>query len=72
MEITDKILERRLPPPAVRREIRVGAGATQDEVATPCRVNRASVARWELGVREPRGETRIRYAKVLRQLLELQ
>lgn len=41
---------------------------TQDRLATELGVNRVTVARWELGEREPRGNLRLAYAELLRQL----
>ena len=64
--------KRDFPPPAVRRDLRERAGLTQEDVAGEIRVDRASVARYELGAREPRGETLRRYARLLDKLtLEL-
>jgi len=52
----------------VARAIRLGAGISQADLAAVVEVARPSVARWELGTREPQGETRKRYAEALRQL----
>jgi DNA-binding XRE family transcriptional regulator len=57
-----------LPPPRVRRARRQAAELSQDDVAGFVGVNRASVARWELGLREPRDELRRRYAELLEEL----
>jgi DNA-binding transcriptional regulator YiaG len=57
-----------LPPPPVRRAIRVAAGLPQQAVARAIEVSRATVTRYELGVREPRGDTRRRYAEALEQM----
>ena len=60
------------PPPAVRRNLRERAGLTQHDVAGVLGIDRASVARYESGIREPRGEILRRYAEVLDRLtLEL-
>lgn len=61
---------RRLPPPAIARGIRDAAGVSQQQVADELGVNRVSVARWELGVRVPRGELRLRYVELLDELRE--
>jgi len=61
---------RRLPPPAVRRQIREASGASQRDVAHEIGVDPAQVSRWESGQREPRGENAIRYAAILRRLME--
>jgi len=57
-----------LPPLAIRRALRLEAGLTQDEAALVLSVNRATVARWELGTRNPSGANRKAYASVLRSL----
>jgi predicted transcriptional regulator len=57
-----------LPSPPVRRAIRVASGATQSAVAGAIEVTRASIARYELGTREPRGAIRRRYAEALDEL----
>lgn len=59
---------RRLPGPEMRRAIRVSAGVTQADVAESIGVARESVARWEAGVRCPRGETLLRYVDLLDEL----
>jgi transcriptional regulator with XRE-family HTH domain len=59
-----------LPPPPVRRARRIAAGLIQDDLAAVLRVRRATIARWELGLREPRGELRRRYSEALDQLDE--
>jgi transcriptional regulator with XRE-family HTH domain len=57
-----------LPRPGARLAIRLAVGATQGDIAEECGVDRATVARWESGRREPRGELRRRYAAVLDEL----
>jgi transcriptional regulator with XRE-family HTH domain len=63
--------KRRLPPPEVRKALRVGAGLTQDDTSdavaalTGYRVSRPTISRWETGKRDPRGETLIAYLQVL-------
>lgn len=44
---------RRLPPPPMRRAIRQAAGVSQRQVAEELGVDRVTVARWELGTRNP-------------------
>lgn len=61
---------RRLPPPAIARAIRDEAGVSQQQLADELKVNRVTVARWELGERSPRGELRLRYIAVLEELAE--
>jgi DNA-binding XRE family transcriptional regulator len=57
-----------LPPPPVRRAIRVAAGLPQGAVARAIEVSRATVTRYELGIREPRGDTRTKYAAALERM----
>ena len=59
---------RRLPPPAVAKAIREGAGVSQARMATALGVHRVSVARYECGSRRPRGELRQRYTELLEEL----
>jgi transcriptional regulator with XRE-family HTH domain len=61
---------RRLPPPSVRRMLRLQLGLTQREVAGALGVDRVSVARYESGVRTPRGATRDAYMELLNRLAE--
>jgi transcriptional regulator with XRE-family HTH domain len=57
-----------LPTPALRRLLREDADLTQQDLADIVGVQRASIARYELSLREPRGEVRERYAEILRGL----
>jgi transcriptional regulator with XRE-family HTH domain len=50
------------------RSVREAAGLSQHEVGAVVRVTAAAVSRWESGVRLPRGEAAIRYAKFLDRL----
>jgi DNA-binding transcriptional regulator YiaG len=59
-----------LPRPAVRREIRDAAGVSQARLADELGAHLQTVHRWEAGTREPRGELRLAYARLLRQLDE--
>lgn len=62
---------RRLPAPAGRRAIRLAVGATQQQVADELGIDRVTIARWELGLREPRGALRLRYLALLDELRRL-
>ena len=68
MPIHTTLKQRSLPSPAVRRALRVAAGLTQADLAAELGVSRAAVARWESGTRVPRGDYRITYAALLREL----
>lgn len=61
---------RRLPPPAIAKAIRDAADVSQQQLADELHVNRVTIARWESGVRTPRGELRLRYVELLEQLRE--
>lgn len=60
-----------LPDPTAARNIRRRAGVSQPRVAAEVGVHPITVARWERGTRTPRGELRIRYARLLRLLDEV-
>ena len=62
---------RSLPAPRVRRGLRLAAGLALEDLAEVVGVGKATVSRWERGLREPRGEPRVRYAAALRQLREV-
>ena len=73
MAVIDELLvnarrRRALPPPAVRRYLREANGLSQAEVARALGCGRTAVTRWESGAREPRPETRLRYAELLERL----
>jgi transcriptional regulator with XRE-family HTH domain len=57
-----------LPGPAERMAIRRRARVSRERVADELGVQPLAVARWERGTREPRGELRLRYARLLRML----
>jgi transcriptional regulator with XRE-family HTH domain len=61
---------RDLPPPQLRRALRVAAGMSQQDVANVVRCSRAAVGYWESGARMPRGELLARYAEALRTMGE--
>jgi transcriptional regulator with XRE-family HTH domain len=50
------------------RSVRVAAGLSQHEVGAVVRVTAAAISRWESGVRLPRGEAAVRYARFLDRL----
>lgn len=59
---------RDLPPPAIRRALRVGAGLTEKDIASVLGVTHVTVSRYELGKRTPRGTVLAAYVEVLRTL----
>ena len=59
---------RELPPPSMRRAIRIGAGVTQQDIADEQGVTRAAVSRWESGERQPRGDDLLAYVAILKSL----
>jgi DNA-binding transcriptional regulator YiaG len=67
--LTEEVLRsRRLPPPTIARAIRREAGVSQQRLASELGVHRVTVARWEIGMRVPRGALRLHYADVLDEL----
>ncbi len=59
---------RRLPPPSVRRRIRVRSSASQADVAALLGVHRETLSRWERGVRDPSGRQLVAYVALLEEL----
>jgi len=59
---------RRLPEPAVRRLLRERARLSQGDLAEVMGVDRATVSRWETGVRTPAGNTLTTYVELLDRL----
>ena len=57
-----------LPPPQLCRLLRLRAGLSQSQLAEVVGVDRASVSRWEAGLRHPRRRAAVRYAEVLERL----
>jgi len=57
-----------LPAPPDARAIREAAGVSQCRFAGELGVHELTVHRWENGTRTPRGETRLAYARLLREL----
>ncbi len=62
---------RQLPSPEERRNIRLEAGISQQELAAALGASRVTLSRWETGTRRPRGEMAIRYARALERLIKL-
>lgn len=54
-----------LPSPSLARAIRESVGVSQARLAQELGVDRVTVARWELGVRRPRGDRAASYARLL-------
>jgi DNA-binding XRE family transcriptional regulator len=68
-DLTQRLEARRsLPPPKVRRALRLAAGASQADVGEVVGVTRQSVSLWEVGSRTPRGQNLEAYLDVLRAL----
>lgn len=57
-----------LPPPEVRSRLRRAEKLTQEQVARALNVKRVQVSRWETGAAEPRGERRVAYVHLLKNL----
>ncbi len=69
MPLVDEVRQARtLPEPQVARMIRLSADVSQERIAQELGVHRMTVARWESGLRRPRGAMRARYAQLLREL----
>jgi DNA-binding XRE family transcriptional regulator len=71
MALIDEVRARRLPPPSMRRAIRLGAGVSQVRMAAELGVHRLTFVRWENGTHEPRGESSERYARLLAELQQV-
>jgi DNA-binding transcriptional regulator YiaG len=67
-ELVELHRQDRLPPPDVRRALRLVAGVTQGELAAALGRTRPTITRWENGSREPRGEDRRRYLDAIEEL----
>lgn len=59
-----------LPPPAVRRQLRLADGLTQRQLADTLQVKPLTILRWESGQTEPRRPWRDAYAQLLQRLTE--
>jgi DNA-binding XRE family transcriptional regulator len=68
MRLIDEVQARRLPSLAARRAIRLDAQVSQARMAAELGVHRLTFIRWENGTNEPRGENRVRYARLLGEL----
>ena len=60
-----------LPPPAARMTIRRRAHVSRERMAAELGCHVISVARWERGTRNPGGDLRLRYARLLELLDEV-
>jgi DNA-binding transcriptional regulator YiaG len=60
-----------LPSPAARMAIRRRAHISRERMAAELGVHVISVARWERGTRNPHGDLRVRYARLLELLDEV-
>jgi DNA-binding transcriptional regulator YiaG len=61
---------RSLPRPDEARSIREAAGVSQARLGAELGVHELTVHRWETGIHSPRGETRLAYSRLLRELDE--
>lgn len=69
MSLTEEIrAARSLPSPEHARAIRRAAGVTQARMAEELGVTRATINRWESGMRRPRGKHVTAYAAVLAEI----
>ena len=57
-----------LPSAGIRRALRERHGLSQRRIAEAVGVSREAITKYEAGDREPRGETRRRYAEALDEL----
>ncbi len=67
-EVRYRVLARRLLSTGEARRLRVAAGVILAEIAEEVGVTETTVARWEGGVRQPRGPVAGRYGLVLDRL----
>jgi len=63
--LAERVRAAKLPAPAVRRSIRLGAGVTLAEMAAELDVTPVTVLRWERGSSEPRRARAIAYRRLL-------
>jgi transcriptional regulator with XRE-family HTH domain len=68
MSAKDLVRARRLASTGAARAIREEAGLSLAEVATAAGLHKATVYRYEHGLRRPRGEAALRYLAVLEEL----
>ncbi len=65
--LQERVMARRdLPPPEVRRALRIAAGLSLAEVASAVGVSRQAVGHWEDGSRTPAAKHLTAYGKALR------
>lgn len=69
--IEDARLAVSLPDPAGRMAIRRRAFVSRERMAGELGCHVVSLARWEHGTRNPRGDMRLRYARLLKRLEEI-
>ncbi|WP_146047983.1 MULTISPECIES: hypothetical protein [unclassified Microbacterium] len=71
MSIAEDAIALRLIDPPRAREIRERAKLPGSWIAMELRVDPYTVRRWETGASRPRGRMRLRYARLLAQLNEI-
>lgn len=69
--LEDARLATSLPPPAERKAIRQRAHVSRQRMADELGCHIISVARWERGTRNPHGDLRLAYARLLLALRNL-
>lgn len=67
-ELVDDLRAAKRFNPKLARATREAVGASQEGIARELGVHRVSVARWELGLRRPRGALLHRYLALLERL----
>lgn len=70
-EIPTLVAVRALARSGRARQLRESAGLSLQEIADVVGVTQASISRWELGQRKPRGEAAVRYGRLLQTLANL-
>ena len=65
VNLADRLLSQKLPPPAERQNIRVAADATVEDVAAAVGVNPMTIRRWEAGTSKPWPRHRAAYITCL-------
>jgi len=63
--LIEEVRQARRFRPQLAKAIRDAAGVSQQRLADELGVDRVTVARWELGQRQPHGELLIRYMALL-------
>lgn len=64
-ETAELVRVRSLAQRGTARRIRLKAGLSHAEIASPVGVTPATICRWELGERRPRGAAALRYLELL-------